>query len=437
MNRAGGETGLTLSFDRSTVSHWLSGTRPRGATPQLIAEALSRRLDRPVSLAEAGLSPAPAQARSVVGPPGAMSDEDIGETLRRLAGPPLGGKAPTPRDRFAYQVTSLDVPGLDFSVLSRPVARRRPERGPTRGRAVDRFEVDVTVAVAEIFHRSDAAFGGGHGRRALAGYIAAELGPKLRRPATPELRRRLLSVVGQLICLCAFMHFDDNLHATAQHYYLTALRLAAENNAPLEYAFALCGLSVQADALGHRRKALALAETAAATFCAHPVHGAFLHGQLAVAHARNHSRHEAFQALAEAEHLLSRATSLVDTVVGRYHQASLLRQEAVVREAFDDRAGALKALESSLRQRPPEERRSHALTLAEIGRLQAQTGHLSEALRTWHRFVNACPALTAGRIDAALTDVRGQLRSYSHNIHARTLLQRIAHLTSQSGPGPA
>ncbi|MEU0696193.1 hypothetical protein ABZ349_19685 [Streptomyces niveus] len=58
VNRVGTETGIPLRYDESAVSHWLGGTVPRGAVRPCILEALTRRLSRPVTHAEAGL-PAP------------------------------------------------------------------------------------------------------------------------------------------------------------------------------------------------------------------------------------------------------------------------------------------------------------------------------------------------------------------------------------------
>ncbi|GFH38851.1 hypothetical protein [Streptomyces pacificus] len=55
VNRVGTEMGTPLRYDESAVSHWLGGTVPRGAVRVCVLEALSRRLGRPVTHAEAGL----------------------------------------------------------------------------------------------------------------------------------------------------------------------------------------------------------------------------------------------------------------------------------------------------------------------------------------------------------------------------------------------
>ncbi|NJQ17646.1 hypothetical protein HCN52_22585, partial [Streptomyces bohaiensis] len=60
VNALGAEIGCPLRYDRTAVAHWLSGTQPRTPAPQLAAEALSRRIGRPVSPQAAGFTaPAP------------------------------------------------------------------------------------------------------------------------------------------------------------------------------------------------------------------------------------------------------------------------------------------------------------------------------------------------------------------------------------------
>ncbi|WP_416371199.1 hypothetical protein [Streptomyces sp. MB09-01] len=54
VNRTGAEAGMELSYSASTVTYWLKGTMPREGVPQVITEALSRRIGRPITCAEAG-----------------------------------------------------------------------------------------------------------------------------------------------------------------------------------------------------------------------------------------------------------------------------------------------------------------------------------------------------------------------------------------------
>src|SRR5579872_6196878 len=56
VNAVGAETGVALRYGRASAAQWLSGARPRSPAPALIAEALSRRLERAVTPAETGLA---------------------------------------------------------------------------------------------------------------------------------------------------------------------------------------------------------------------------------------------------------------------------------------------------------------------------------------------------------------------------------------------
>ncbi|MBD0707810.1 MULTISPECIES: hypothetical protein [unclassified Streptomyces] len=400
VNRAGAETGRTLGYDRSAVAHWLAGTRPRTAVLCLVTEALSRRLGREVTLREAGLDP---QERP--GPGAAV----------RETGPPGRGEPVYARD--------LPVPGP----LAPPVAEGR-------GRPVERFEVEAAESMALVFHDADTSFGGGSGRRALASYLTADLGPKLHRPAAPALRRRLMRVAAQLAYLCAFMHFDDHAHGRAQRYYHTALRISAANNSLLDRAITLRGMSVQACQLGHVRQAVDLAAAAAGTVTGPAVHRAFVQGQLAVAHALDGRPVDAVRALATAERLLARSPDPVSaaSVTGRYHQGSLLRHESAVRQILGDPEGALRTLQAAEHHRPPGERRSRAVVLADLAVLQLRSGRLNEAVETGYRFLDDYPHLASGRADRALGDLRALLRPHARHPAARALLLHSARLV----PGP-
>src|SRR2546430_2707751 len=60
VNSLGAEQGTALHYDRTSVAHWLAGSRPRPPVPSLVAEALSRRLGSPVRPQDTGLT-APGQ----------------------------------------------------------------------------------------------------------------------------------------------------------------------------------------------------------------------------------------------------------------------------------------------------------------------------------------------------------------------------------------
>lgn len=427
VNEAGTEVGTVLTYDRSAVAHWLAGVVPRKEAARLVAEVLSRRLRRRITESDAGFRPAVSQGGDTTVPTG----RNVGESLLELAGRP-SGRRPDGRDGPDHLVYRRDLPVPIFSggdLLGDGDANRTMRQG-----RLDKFEVEAAEALAVVFHDADDTFGGGHVRRSLAAYLAADLAPKLYRPAAPGLRRRLLSVAAQLTYLCGFMHFDDRLQGTAQRFYHTSLSLATENNSPLDHAITLRGLSVQAGSLGHRRRALELAEAAASAVTGPTMQRAFAHGQLAVARALDGRRAEAIRALSTAERLLERSDP-VQALTGRYHQGALLRQEAAVREALGDLEGALTALVASTRHRPAAERRSGAIVLADLAMLRLRAGRVTEALESVHRFLDLHPHLSSGRADRALTELRALLRPYARQAAVRALLHALGTSPGRSRDG--
>src|SRR5216683_2664885 len=420
VNGAGAEVGVPLRYGRAAVAHWLSGMRPRHPVPGLIAEALSRRLGRPVSVVAAGLAAGPVARLADAAQPGqagAGSQDGSGgqeaDAVMRLV--KLNADLNADRRRIlhgAYSLAALAVPGCAQAAAAIPPARH------PRGQA-GTAQADSAEAMTGVFSEVDSAFGGGCARVALSGYLALDIAPWLRARMSPAVRRRMFGAAAELAYLCAFMCFDQQLNGAAQHYYQAAMRLTADNGDAVAYAVTLRAMSVQAYSLGHRLHALHLAEAALSGTPARikPGTHAFLQGQAAVAAAGTGDRRSALTRLGAAERLLERASSPAGNV-GGYHQAALAHQHAEVLAALGDRPGAARALAVCIRHRPPSERRARAITRARLAGLQLDQGHLEEASATWQNFLDDYPHLRSGRADAALGTLRARLRPYRRNTAA-------------------
>jgi tetratricopeptide (TPR) repeat protein len=431
VNTAGREIGLTLSYDRTAISHWLAGTRPRSPAPKLVAEAFSRRLRHPISPAALGLVPATteAAARALTPELTERESEEVASTFAALAGS-HGTTAPGAARQPAYSLAALAVPGWTQRDAL-PTAQPTPARGTA---AVTATDVAAAEYLAQVFMTCDAAFGGGSIRPAAAFYLAADLSPKLHAPAHPVTRHRLLAATTEIAYVCAFACFDDQLHGLGQRYYRAALRLAAENSDQASYAITLRGMSVQAYSLGHNQEARRLAEAAADSVRrVAPIRKAFLLGQLAVASAADGDRTGSLASMAEAERRLEQATS-ASPPIGAYHPASLAHQQAAVRSLLGDKHGAIAALSVSIRHRPGTERRARAVTLAALAEHQLAVGRLDEAVETWHRFLDDYPYLHSRRVTTALYALRSNIRPHTRNHAVRALMQRATALTTPA-PG--
>ncbi|MFE3607470.1 tetratricopeptide repeat protein [Streptomyces goshikiensis] len=410
MNALGAESGLVLRYQRPSVAQWLNGTRPRNPVPQLVAEAFSRRLGRPVSVTDAGWAAGDEGGRSMVCPQPPDSPSDLIDLAR---GALQEGTEP---------LTLYSTAALRECLHEAAYRNLSPPRVPPKTRRVGKAEIGGARAMLGLFSELDRIHGGGHIRAPLASYLATTIAPWLQSQSGPSVREELLTAASQLAYLCAFAHFDEGRQGTSQRYYRTALSLASEAGSEKEMSLTLRGLSVQAYCLGHFSEAKSLADAAIDRAGTEPpaYRLAALVGQQAVATAAVGSRRDALAQLIRAEGILGRTPDTVSPV-GAYHHASLAHQQAEVRAALGDTPGALAALRTSVRIRPPDERRSRALVLNRLAELQLRLGHVEAACATWQLFLGEYPSLRSHRSDAAIASMRSLVRPYSGN-HAVTAL---------------
>ncbi|MFE9390277.1 hypothetical protein [Streptomyces sp. NPDC006784] len=117
--RLGAEVGIHLRYDRTSVAHWLRGSRPDPRVQHLMAEALSRRLGRRITVADLGMLGArgcrPGTAARPRGDSGGGDDtSDPAEEGPR----PAAGPAPTwHRERLREQRGS-GAPAADTEALA-------------------------------------------------------------------------------------------------------------------------------------------------------------------------------------------------------------------------------------------------------------------------------------------------------------------------------
>ncbi|MEV8531796.1 hypothetical protein [Streptomyces sp. NPDC051211] len=414
VNGVAAETGLSLRYDRTSVSHWLAGTRPPAHIAALAAEALTRRTGRRISAADTGL----ARARPRAEPEPARS--------------PASPIPPAPATPLSTLTTLSSLASLGevpvYSSTWRPPGGEGPPpgeaAGPESGERIGVRHIQAAEAVLPVFRSTDLMCGSGLARPALTRYLATTVAPWLRAAAPPSVRHRLLGCTARLAYTAGFLCFDSNQHGVAQAYYRAALRLGQEAGDPGCSAPALRAMSVQAHYLGHRRQAVELAEAAARDAGRLPaLQAAFVTGQLAVAEAACGDRRAALTHLGTAGRLLERAAGQT-APIGDYHRAALAHQQAEALAALGDLKGAVAALASSLRHRPAGERRARAVTTARLAELHLDRGHLERACATAHELWDLAPQLDSARVTAAVRRLRARLRVLRTTPVVRTLLDR-------------
>lgn len=419
VNRVAAEAGTRLRYDRTSVSHWLSGTRPRPPVPQFAAEALSRRLGRPVSTTDTGLGdPATEEPAPGLEPGSGLA------ALHRLTGLDLDPiRRASLRDQ-PFRVDWLAVP-----------PPRDPPGGPRPDGTPEPALGTALAAMTSAAATADEALGGGHARSALVTYLANDVLGWLRSAPTARVGGQLVSRVAALTYLIGFKSFDDLQQHLAQRYFRVALLLVEEADDRTGQAVALRGMSAQACFLGHYRQAARLADAAVerAGSTTSPGTHAVLLGQAAVAHAALLDRRAALTRLGRAEKHLAKAddppgaTALTDEAdVGHLTGQAL----AFLR----DHRQAEIALRASLRCRPEGERRSRLLTTHRLAELQLRRGNPEQACTTWRRFLDECSWVRSGRVRSALRSFPAHLRPYRGNALVEQVLRRAEELTDHAAP---
>ncbi|MEU0986074.1 hypothetical protein [Streptomyces sp. NPDC005953] len=419
VNRAGAQAGLSLRYDQSAVSHWLAGTQPRAQVRGVILETLARRLGRPLTCAEAGLRPT-----------GRNEETDDGDTVESLMD--LGRADMDPSRRGVLTA------GMYSAVLAVPVfgevaqaAEGVRVTGPSSriGAGEVKGVRAMTDRIADILDE----FGGGHARPMAAAFLVNTVLPYLRAPASDKDHSAMLSAASDLTYLTGWMAMYEREHGLGQRYYVRALKLAGEADDHLTFSRTLRGMSLQASSLGHGRKALELADSAAeAAPKAGPRLVAFLRGQQAHAAAMVGNGRQAFARLREAENALARADSRRESV-GGYDRSAYQFHIAHVLYETKDLPGSIAALKESLKAKPRQERQGRLHAHAVLAERQFELGHVEEACGTWGLFLDDYATLSTARGDEHFRSLRRRIAPYRRARAVRELDTRARQLAGAKG----
>lgn len=415
VNRVGAEGKVDLTYGDSAVSYWLSGTMPLKRVRPLICEALSRRLRRPVTSAQAGFGGDVPRA------------DDNSDTVSNIVDLGRADMDPSRRSVLAAGVYSaaLTVPvytdlagRLDASPASRTV-----RVGPGE---VDTVRT-MTGRIADILDE----LGGGHARPMAAAFLVNTVGPYLRADASAQVKADMLSAASDLVYLTGWMAMYECAHGLGQRYYVKALELAVAAGDHVTYCRTLRGMALQAANLQYGRKALAYADSAAeAAPVASPRLTAFLRGQQAHGAALVGDRRLAFARLQETSDALSKADGRNDSV-GGYDQSAYYFHVSSVLHALGDVVGSVKALQQSNRCRPVNERQGNAHANGLLAQRQLEMGHVEAACATWGAFLDDYASLSSARADEHFREMRSRLRPYAGNRAVRQLEGRANDLARQ------
>ncbi|MEV8599959.1 hypothetical protein AB0465_08655 [Streptomyces griseoviridis] len=399
VNRLGPQAGLDLTYDRTAVAHWIAGVQPKRQVRALIVEALSARLGRPVTHAEAGLAAAP----PVVGSPSAS-------TVEELVGLGRATMDPSRRTLLAATVFSaaLSVPAFALPARAADESATPHRRTVRIGASQVRSIRTMTDRIADILDE----LGAGHAMPMASAFLVNTVGPWLQAQATEPVRKDMLAAASDLTYLTGWMAMYEKAHGLGQRYYVQALDLARAAEDHATYCRTLRGMSLQASNLGYGPKALELADSAAeAAPSAGPRLVAFLRGQQAHSAAMVGLRQQAHARLKEAEDALSKADDQRDAIGGYDRTAYLFHVSHVLHEE-KDLAGSIRALKQSIRLQPKQERQGRVHAYALLAQRQLRIGHLDAVCESWSRFLDEYEHVSSNRGDDHFRTMSTELRRH-------------------------
>ncbi|MFJ4700616.1 Tat pathway signal protein [Streptomyces sp. NPDC088768] len=409
------------------ISFWIRGGRPRGRAPHILAETLTRKLRRTVTVAELGYAsagPAPGTPLWGADPVAALTD--------------LGGDAVDRR-------TFLKDSAFSGAALVVPVPRwwqdapRALRTRPATGRQIGASEVSQIREFTDLFSAVDQKHGGGFGRAALRTHLHVEVTPLLRARAADSVRASLYAAAGEMAYLVGWMAFDAAAHGEAQRYFALAARLAAEAaDGPLA-GHILRAMAHQAADLGHPRAALDFAE-ASMDKDRHGRAAPRERALLSIVHARalaaTGDRRGTLAAISRAEADLARDGGDGPARAEFFGPAALAHEAACALQDLGHLPDAQIQFERSVTLRAADTyRRTHSVTLGYLGALHIRQGRTDEAVARWSQALDTMNGVRSGRARQVVERMRVDLSPYRRRgpVAVRELDQRAAEMARTIG----
>lgn len=242
-----------LCYDHTSVGRWFAGQQPRHPAPELIADVLSRELQRNIEPTELGMRMGP--LRPGLGLDFSHSSDEGLATVTALWRGDIEQRRVIHDASFAVGVSA--APAIRW--LTAP--SELPDRTASTSR-VGMAEVNGIRDITVLFRKLDNQWGGGHTRATAVRYLNDQVPQLLHGSYTESTGRALMSAVAELTHLTGWMAFDLELHGLAQRYLIQALRLAHLAGDIALGGEILAGMSQQALYVGHLREAVDLARAA-------------------------------------------------------------------------------------------------------------------------------------------------------------------------------
>jgi hypothetical protein len=250
VNQAGKRHGLALLYDHASVRRWIrDATVPRGQVPELICEILSARLQRAVTLSDAGLDHG---ASADDGTPLAQAVDAAAALWRsdRKQAAGLQSAKPIQGPAAIAPLYEWENPPDDLHV-----ARHADRR-------VGREQVRALQAARIRYEHMYREVGGVPVRPRIVDFLASCATPLVKGAYDDDTGRDLYRAAGGLAALAGICAYDADLQGAAQRYYFQALRMAKASGDRGFGGYVIALLANQALYQGRNRQVIQYAETA-------------------------------------------------------------------------------------------------------------------------------------------------------------------------------
>lgn len=420
VNRLAAAHDVLLRYDRTSVAHWLAGSRPRHFVAELVAEVLTRRTGRLVTVTETGLGRERAADRTDPTPESSPS-----APLSDLVA--LARKDTEPMHRSAlrsYAFRERRIP--DAQVPHTVVVPRSRNKAETKAVPDDVQRVRLVI---DHFYANWTRFGGAHARGALASYLGEDVGRLLARAATPDVHLALVSAAARLAYILGGASADAGFPGLAQRYHVLALAAAAEARDDRTRAVTLRAMSVQALRMQAPRYADDLAE-AAVTAVGRVQDGdlqAFVLVQRAYTRAVAGEHRGAGRDLSAAAQFLGQTPS-GEGPFSRYSTAGFAYRSGQVFYRLGHVQQALASLRSAVETRSEDENCLRALSQARLALVLLDQGLVDEACFYGRLFAGEYPALRSHRSTLLLRELTARLSKFPRQPAAIDLLRTFSAL---------
>ncbi|MFI5831437.1 tetratricopeptide repeat protein [Streptomyces sp. NPDC051578] len=396
------EAGTELHTSRSAVHSWVTGGTPTGQTRAYIAEALTRRMKRKVTLAEIGLGCA-----------------GIGEALGAdplATATDLGRFVMLRRRDFLNAAFATAAVGLPLTYDHEAVAATL--RAAERGGSVGAEEVATVRQLTETFRTVDDRLGGGHGLTTVIAYLTDTVIPMLEgRFGSTSVRQSAFGAAATLACLVGWKHHDLGREGAAQRYYLLGFQLACESDPDGHGAWMMRALTHQALDLGHPASCIGLAEEALRRSSGKVDRQteALLRVTCARAYGAGGEGEKAAAALVSAEDAMLAGNDQVPSYAAASGpvSATLASHTGKTLTEMKDHRAAEKHYRAALKGRVPGTyQRVHGLTMVNLGKSVAAQHRHEEAVALWNRSLDFMDGVASDRNRKEIRSIQSAAAGY-------------------------